>query len=56
MLLLRENLLKCRDPREGEAIPGRAPLCRIALGFVMWLLLNGDGGNKNRTAGTEPAT
>lgn len=22
----------------------------------MWLLLNGDGGNKNRTAGTESAT
>lgn len=54
MLLLRDNLLKRRDPREGEAVPGRAPLCM--LGGVMWLLLNGDGGNKNRTAGTEPAT
>lgn len=25
----------------------------IALGFVMWLLLNGDGGNKNQSAGTQ---
>jgi len=56
MLLFRESLLTRHDPGEGDVVPGRAPLCGTALVFVMCLLLNGDGGNKNWTAGMEPAT
>lgn len=37
-----------RERQSQASSPGR-----IALGFVMWLLLNGDGGNKSQTAGTE---
>lgn len=37
-----------RERQSQASSPGR-----IALSFVMWLLLNGDGGNKIQTAGTE---